>query len=133
MLLPSLFGNGFMENWDSDMTNVTLKTDVVDKGDHYEFVTDMPGYKKEDIKAKLDRGVLTINAERHTETEDKDEEGKYIRRERFSGSCQRSFYVGNHITQDDISAKFEEGILRVDVPKESAKAVEEQKYIAIEG
>ena len=133
MLLPSVFGTRFMDNWDLDAKDATLRTDIVDAGDHYEFVTDLPGYKKEDIKAKLDRGVLTINASRHTETEDKDEQGRYLRRERYTGTCQRSFYVGDHLTQDDIKAKFAEGVLKVEVPKETAKAIEENRYIAIEG
>ena len=95
---------------------------------------DLPGYKKEDIKAELKDGTLTISASTNTEKEDKDKDGKFIRRERFSGSCSRSFYVGENLDQEDIKAKFENGILKLFVPKKEAKPeIEESKYIAIEG
>ena len=100
----------------------------------YELDIDLPGYKKEDVKAELKDGYLTISAATNTSNDQKDENGKYIRRERYYGNCSRSFYVGENITQEDIKARFEDGILKIVVPKKEAKpAVEEKKYISIEG
>ena len=100
----------------------------------YEIGIELPGYKKEDVKAELKDGNLTISASTNTENDEKDENGKYIRRERFSGSCSRSFYVGEAVEQEDIKAKFEDGVLKVFVPKKEVKpVVEEKKYITIEG
>ena len=94
----------------------------------------MPGFNKEDLKAELKEGYLTISASTNKDNGEKDENGKYIRRERYVGSCSRSFYVGEDIKQDDIKAKFENGILKISVPKkESQPKVEEDKHIAIEG
>ena len=90
--------------------------------------------KKEDVKAELKDGYLTVSAETNTKKDEKAEDGKYIRRERYSGSCSRSFYVGDGVKQEDIKAKFEDGTLKLFVPKEAAKpAVEQKKYISIEG
>lgn len=111
-----------------------MRTDVKESDEGYELHVEMPGYQKENIKAELKDGTLTISATTRTETDDKDENGKFIRRERFRGSCSRSFYVGDTVDQDDIKAKFENGILKVFVPKKQAKPeIEESKYIAIEG
>ena len=86
------------------------------------------------MKAELKDGYLTISAETRTDNDEKEENGKYIRRERYYGTCSRSFYVGKEVTQDEIRARFEDGILKVAVPKKQAKpAVEESKYIQIEG
>ena len=94
----------------------------------------MPGFNKEDLKAELKEGYLTISASTNKDNGEKDENGKYIRRERYVGSCSRSFYVGEEIKQDDIKAKFENGILKISVPKKEAQPkVEEDKHIAIEG
>ena len=93
----------------------------------------MPGFEKGDIKAELKNGYLTISASSKKNNDEKDKEGKYIRRERYSGSCSRSFYVGEDIRQEDIKAKFEDGILRLSIPKKDAKEVETKKTIAIEG
>ena len=90
--------------------------------------------EKEDVKAELKDGYLTVSAETNTKKDEKAEDGKYIRRERYSGSCCRSFYVGDGVKQEDIKAKFEDGTLKLFVPKEAAKpAVEQKKYISIEG
>lgn len=111
-----------------------MKTDIKDAGDHFELMMDMPGFKKEDVQAQLKDGMLTIEANTSTSNDEKDENGKYIRRERFTGSCSRSFYVGEGVTQEDIKAKFEDGILKICVPKaEDKPQIEENKYIAIEG
>lgn len=111
-----------------------MRTDIKEQKDGYELEIDLPGYKKEDIAAELKDGYLTITASSKKEAEEKDEKGTYIRRERYSGSCSRSFYVGEDITQEDIKAKFENGILKIGVPKKDAKPkVPENKFITIEG
>ena len=111
-----------------------MRTDVKENDEGYELHIDLPGYKKEDVKAELKDGNLTISASRNAESDEKDDNGKYIRRERFYGNCSRSFYVGEVVDQTDIKAKFEDGILKVFVPKKEAKPeVEESRYIAIEG
>jgi HSP20 family molecular chaperone IbpA len=111
-----------------------MKTDIKEKEGGFELDIDLPGYKKEDVKAQLKDGYMTISAETSQENDEKDDNGKYIRRERYSGTCSRSFYVGEDITEEDIKAKFDNGILKVFVPKKEAKPpVEENKYIAIEG
>ena len=110
------------------------KEDVKDTDKGYEVTMNMPGVKKEDVKAELKDGYLTVSAETNTKKDEKAEDGKYIRRERYSGSCSRSFYVGDGVKQEDIKAKFEDGTLKLFVPKEAAKpAVEQKKYISIEG
>ncbi len=147
MLVPSIFGedlfDGFFDDfarparsvvkYSTPTTNV-MKTDIKETESGYELDIDLPGYKKEDVQAELKDGYLTISAKTNTTKEEKDENGKYIRKERYSGSCSRSFYVGEQIEQQDIKAKFEDGILKVSVPKKEEKpAVEENKYITIEG
>ena len=109
-----------------------MKTDVKEKDNGYEVEIDLPGFKKEDIKAELKEGYLTISAARNVSNEEK-KEGKYIRQERFTGNVSRSFYVGKNITQNDIHAKFENGILTLDIPKVDEKQVEENRYVTIEG
>ena len=99
----------------------------------YEVDIDLPGFKKEDVTAKLENGYLTIQASKGLNRDEKDEEGKYIRRERYSGSMSRSFYVGEGMKQEDIRAKFEDGILKLTVPKLDKEALEKKHYIAIEG
>jgi HSP20 family molecular chaperone IbpA len=111
-----------------------MKTDIKETDDGFELDIDLPGYKKEDVKAQLKDGYMTISAETSQNNDEKDDNGKYIRRERYYGTCSRSFYVGENITEEDIKAKFENGILRISVPKKEAQpAVEENKYISIEG
>lgn len=111
-----------------------MKTDIKDVDNAYEITMNLPGVKKEDVKAELKDGYLTIRAASNTEREEKDNQGRYIRRERYSGSCSRSFYVGEEVTQEDIRARFENGTLSMLIPKkEKQPAVENKKYIAIEG
>ena len=139
MLLPSIFGERLFDDFmdfpfRGKMENQMMKTDIKDAGDHFELMMDMPQFKKEDVKAQLKDGMLTIEANTSTANDEKDENGRYIRRERFTGSCSRSFYVGENVTQEDIKAKFEDGILKICVPKvENKPQIEENKYIAIEG
>ena len=110
-----------------------MKTDIKENDKGYELDVDLPGYKKEDVKAELKDGYLTISASNDNTKEEKDEDGKYIRKERYTGAVSRSFYVGKYVTEEDIHAKFENGILKLSVPKVDAPKVEENKYISIEG
>ena len=146
MLMPSIFGeNLFNDDWmdfefpevDKALygkhSNNVMKTDVKETDTGYEVDIDLPGFKKDEINAQLDNGYLTISAAKGLDKDEKDKKGKYIRKERYAGAMSRSFYVGEGITQEDIKAKYEDGILRLSVPKKEAKAVENKKYIAIEG
>ncbi len=139
MLMPSIFGENLFDDWMSFPfrnfnTNSLMKTDIRETDGSFELDIDMPGFNKEDLKAELKEGYLTISASTNKDNGEKDENGKYIRRERYVGSCSRSFYVGEDSKQDDIKAKFENGILKISVPKkESQPKVEEDKHIAIEG
>lgn len=112
-----------------------MLTDIKESDKGYELEMDLPGFRKEEIKASLENGYLIISAEKGLEQDEKDNEGKkYIRRERYTGSCQRAFYVGDEIEQGDIKASFKHGILRLDIPKKQPKPqVEENKFISIEG
>ena len=111
-----------------------MNTDIKESDAGYQIDMELPGFKKEDIKADLTDGYLTIQASHNENKEEKDDKTKYIRRERFSGCYERSFYVGDALTQEDIKAKFNDGVLTVNVPKKEAKpAVEEKKYISIDG
>ena len=146
MLMPSIFGeNLFNDDWmdfgfpevDKALygkhANNVMKTDVKETDTGYEVDIDLPGFKKDEINAQLDNGYLTISAAKGLDKDETDTKGKYIRKERYAGAMSRSFYVGEGITQEDIKAKYEDGILRLSVPKKEAKAVENKKYIAIEG
>ena len=146
MLMPSIFGeNLFNDDWmdfgfpevDKALygkhANNVMKTDVKETDTGYEVDIDRPGFKKDEINAQLDNGYLTISAAKGLDKDEKDKKGKYIRKERYAGAMSRSFYVGEGVTQEDIKAKYEDGILRLSVPKKEAKAVENKKYIAIEG
>lgn len=152
MLLPrtntlnSFFGENLFDDFFEDFARPmrvaqryntstgVMRTDVKETDGGYELDIDLPGCKKENVTAELKEGYLTISAGTNRSDEQKDENGRYIRRERYYGNCSRSFYVGEDITQEDIKAKFEDGILKVSIPKKEAKpAVEESKYIQIEG
>lgn len=111
-----------------------MKTDIKETDTGYELEMDLPGFAKEEVHASLDNGYLTISAAKGlNEDEKKKESGRYIRRERYMGACQRTFYVGENITEEDIKAEFKHGILKLSVPKKEAEpAVEQKKYIAIE-
>ena len=111
-----------------------MRTDVKEQEGAYELEMELPGYKKEDVTAQLKDGYLTIQASKNTTNDEKDAQGNYIRRERYTGQCSRSFYVGEEVKQEDIKARFEDGILKLVVPKvEHKKPIEENKFIAIEG
>lgn len=149
MLTPSIFNTNLVDSfftnpfdgifdhmrhtpYDYARTNGTMNTDIQVLGENYQMEVELPGYAKEDIKADLKDGYLTIFAEHQKETEEKDKKDKFVRRERYYGSCRRSFYVGTNLTREDIKASFENGVLKLLIPKNNAPAVEEKKYIAIE-
>ena len=141
MLMPSLFGENLLDDFfDMPMRSYRtqrenlMTTDIKEKDGNYEISMNLPGFKKEDIHAELKDGYLTISASTQRNNDEKDEEGRYIRKERYSGSCSRSFYVGDGIQETDIKAKFEDGVLKLDIPKvETKPAVEGKHYISIEG
>ncbi len=112
-----------------------MKTDIKESDTGYELIMDLPGFKKEEIKVSLEKGCLTISAARglDRDTEDKDT-GRYIRRERYAGTLERSFYVGEYLKTSDIKCEFKHGILTVSIPKKEAiPESPEDKYISIEG
>ena len=112
-----------------------MKTDIKEMKDGYELEIDLPGFKKDEITVSLEDGNLTISAAKGLDQEEQEKKtGRYIRRERYAGACERSFYVGEDLNVDDIKAEFKHGILKLFVPKKEEKpAVEEKKYISIEG
>ena len=131
--IDNFFNDPFFERPFGSASSQIMKTDIHEKDGNYLVEMELPGYKKEDIKADLKDGYLTITASRNEAKEEHDSKGKCIRKERYTGSCNRSFYVGKELTQDDIKAAFSDGILRLSIPKEVPKAIEEQpRYIAIE-
>ncbi len=151
MLMPSIFGanNMFDDLFDDDFfggreldkaqkklyghrAKNVMNTDIKETDDGYELEMDLPGFKKEEVTVELDNGYITIRASKGLDKDEKTKEGRYIRKERYAGSCERSFYVGEAVTQDDIKASFRHGILRLDIPKKEVKKVENNKYIAIE-
>ena len=150
MLMPSIFGeNLFDDDWmdfpfDRDFwgkknplygknAKNMMKTDIREHDNGYEVDIDLPGFKKDEINLELENGYLTVSAAKGLDKDEKDKEGKYIRRERYAGAMQRSFYVGDTLTQEDIKAKYDNGILSISIPKKDAQAVETKKTIAIEG
>ena len=149
MMLPTIFGENLFDDFMDDAfernffggrnplygkhSKNLMKTDVKETETGYELDKDLPGFKKDEISAHLEDGYLTVSAAKGVDKDEKDNEGRYIRRERYSGSMTRSFYVGNAVTEEDIKAKYEDGILSLSIPKKDPKAVEAKKYIAIEG
>ena len=110
-----------------------MKTDVHEHEDHYEVDIDLPGFKKDEITLSLENGYLTVSAAKGLDKEETTKKGKVIRQERYAGSLQRSFYVGDALTEKDITARFENGVLSLNVPKAEARKVPEKKVIMIEG
>ena len=149
MMMPSIFGENLFDDWmdfpfDDDFfgrknplygkhAKNMMKTDVRETDSGYELDIDLPGFKKDEISAQLKDGYLTISAAKGLDKDEKEKDGKYIRRERYAGTMSRSFYVGEGVEQDDIHAKYENGILKLSIPKKDAKEVEQKKYISIEG
>ncbi len=145
MMMPSIFEDRFFDDWRDfgfpDMPKALygrdakswMKTDIKELESCYEVAVDLPGYAKEDVKVKLDNGYLIVTAAKNVDNGKKDENGKYILKERYSGSMSRSFYVGENLTEQDIHAKFENGILTLDVPKELKQIPQGERLIQIEG
>jgi len=160
MMTPSLFNDNFdlfdhfyRDPWfgfnDHELRNMEKKlyghraknvmnTDIKESGSEYEMTIDLPGFKKEEVTVALENGYLSISAAKgiskdEAENEEEKEKGNYIRRERYCGSCERSFYIGDTITVEDIKANFQHGILTLTIPKKEQKEIKNNKYIAIEG
>ena len=149
MLMPSIFGENLFDDFDRWMDTSfrdvdkalygkhaknMMKTDVKETDKGYEVDMDLPGFKKDEIQLELNDGYLTISAEKGLDKDEENEKKHYLRRERYAGGMSRSFYVGEGITEKDIHAKYEDGILKLSLPKKAPKAVEEKDgYIAIEG
>lgn len=147
-MLPSIFGENLFDDFFSDPFGMMvpqsrdplygkhgknlMKTDVRETENSYELDIDLPGFKKDEIKVELDNGYLSISAAKGLDKDEEKKDGKYIRRERYAGSMNRTFYVGSQLTQQDIQAKFEDGILKISVPKKDVQQIEQNKYIAIE-
>ena len=110
-----------------------FRTDVIDTGDAFVLDAELPGFKKEDISLSLDNGYLVVGASKALNEEEKDDKGKLLRQERYSGAMQRSFYVGEGIDENDVKAKFEDGVLSLVFPKEKEPELPEKKTIMIEG
>ena len=132
-LFDNMFDDFFKDPFFTRNNSVkVMKTDIQEKDNNYVLDMDLPGYDKEDIKAQLKDGYLTISAQKNTSNDEKDEDGNYIRRERYCGKCSRSFYVGDSIKEEDIKASFNNGILELTFPKEVPQKEEEMKYITID-
>ena len=152
MLRPSIFGESLFDVWmdefdrefEKEFAPVTkqlygkhaknlMKTDVRETDSGYEVDIDLPGFKKDEVNISLNNGYLTISAAKGLDKEQKDKKsGRYIRHERYAGSMSRSFYVGDEVSKNDVHARFESGILTLDIPKKENKAIEQDNYIAIE-
>lgn len=154
MLMPSIFGEDMFDDFMRDFpffddrtgnriekklygnhAKNLMKTDIKETENGYELEMDLPGFKKDEVTTELKDGYLTISAAKGLDQDEQEKEtGKYIRRERYAGACQRSFYVGEEITEEDIKGEFKHGILKLLIPKKEAKPqVETKKYISIEG
>ena len=142
MMMPSIFGENLFDDFMEDAFKSPIfgkreknlmKTDIRENDNGYELDMVLPGFKKDEITVNLRDGYVTISAERGMERNEKDEKtGKFVRQERYSGSSQRSFYVGEGVKQEDMKGRFEDGILHLEFPKASPKQVEESHRILIE-
>ncbi len=108
-----------------------MKTDIKENENNYQLIIDLPGYKKEDLKISVESGYLTVHAQTNSEKSEEDK-GKFVRKERFVGECTRSFYVGDDIETEDVKANFQNGTLKLEIPKKEAKEISEKKYVQIE-
>ena len=146
MLLPSIFGESLFDDmfdFDKEFNRMNralygkhsrnmMKTDVRETENSYELDIDLPGFKKDEINVQLDNGYLNISAAKGLDKDEEKKNSKYIRRERYAGAMSRTFYVGDNLTQQDIKAKFEDGILKISVPKKDVQQVAQNNHIAIE-
>lgn len=126
----SLFDQMFPEET-MTTSHMPMRTDIKEFEHDYVLEVDLPGYDKNDIQLSLDHGTLKIHAEHNEDKEEKDDNGRIIRKERYTGSYTRSFYVGNHVKDDMVSAKFDNGTLTITVPKFAKEELEEKSYIEI--
>ena len=148
MYMPSIFNNSVFDNFDNWMdfsfpsfnqrlygasSSQLMKTDVKETDDGYEVDVDLPGFKKDEIHLELKDGYLAISAEKSLEKDKENKQGKMLRQERYSGVMQRSFYVGEHLTEEDVKASYESGVLHIKFPKKEALKAPEKKTILIEG
>ena len=148
-MMPSIFGETLFDDFFNDGFGMfpvmntqhelygkrgknLMKTDVRETADSYELDVDLPGFKKDEIQLKLEDGYLTISAAKGVDKDQQDDQGRYIRRERYAGQCSRSFYVGEGVEARDVSARFEDGILRVSLPKQIRKQLPQSTAIAIQ-
>jgi len=145
MLTPSIWRNNFFNDsverifdnmfdmpkmWENNRN--LMSTDIKELGDTYQLSMELPGYEKENISADLQDGILTISAERKNETEEKDDNDKFVRRERYMGCLKRSFQVDKGLKTEDIRASFENGVLNLTIPKKEQQEIEENKTILIQ-
>ena len=150
LYMPGIFGEDLMDRWMSDMDREfarmekplyghnarnLMKTDVREHGDGVEVDIELPGFHKDEVQLSLENGYLNITAAKGLDKDEQDKKtGKILRQERYAGSMSRSFYVGEDLTEEDIKAKLEHGVLTLQIPKKEAKPqLPEKKYIAIEG
>lgn len=145
MYTPSIFSNNFFDDFmnfsfpDVEKTLYgkhaahMMSTDLKETENGYEMSIDLPGFKKDEVQVQLKDGYLTISAAKGLDKDEQDKKGNYIRRERYAGSSSRSFYVGSGVKNEDVHAKFENGVLRLSLPKKAAEEIEADKYISIEG
>ena len=149
MMMPSIFRENLFDDFMNDFAfpafpNVDkelygkhaknlMKTDVKDTKEGYKVDIDLPGFKKDEIQMHLKDGVLTVSAAKGLDKDEEDKKGNYIRKERYAGSLSRSFYVGDGVKNDEVHAKFENGVLKLSIPKKAAQEIEADKYISIEG
>ena len=136
-LLPRTMFDDMIDDWFGEprftrRTATAMRCDIREKDGSYLLDIELPGYRKEDIHIDLEDGYLTVSAARNTSSEEKDKQGKILRQERISGSCSRSFYVGEELTAEDIKAKYDNGELKIVLPKKDQKEIEAKKNIMIE-
>ena len=148
-MLPSIFGESLFDDWmdfpfrdfGSDVDHKlygkhaahVMKTDLKEHDDGYELKVDLPGFKKDQIELQLQNGYLTITASKNLEEENKNQKGRIVHQERYAGSMTRSFYIGENVREEDVKARFEDGVLSLDFPKEKPVALPERKTIQIQG
>jgi len=148
-MLPSIFRTNLFDDWMDfpfrgfepsverklygGHADHVMKTDLKETENGYELAVDLPGFKKDQISLQLENGYLTVSASKSLEEEQKDKAGKIVHQERYAGSMQRSFYIGESLTEEDVKAKFEDGVLKLDFPKAEAKKLPERRTIMIEG
>ncbi len=147
-MLPSIFGESLFDDWmdfpfqslESDVDHKlygknaarVMKTDLKEHDDGYELLVDLPGFKKDQIDLQLQNGYLTVSAAKGVEADDKDKKGRIVHQERYTGSMTRSFYIGENVREEDVKASFEDGVLRLDFPKEKPMSLPEKKKIQIQ-